>query len=148
MKTTITAIAAFLLGLSLAITVNSFAQVWATATVTSYHFDRSADFNEKNPGLGLEVQHGPGRIVGGIYRNSIDRTSVYAGYAWAPQIAAGVRAGAVGGVVTGYRISPVPLIAPVLMLEGRKAGVNFIFVPDVLKEAPGMVGVQLKWRLE
>lgn len=139
----------FLVGLSIALAVNSFAQVWTSVTVGSRHFDRGADFNERNLGIGVEVVKSEnGRLVGGVYRNSIDRTSAYAGYTWAPEILPGARLGMVGGVVTGYRLSPAPMLAPVLMLEGKHVGANVILVPSVGKDVPGMVGLQVKVRLE
>jgi hypothetical protein len=135
-------------GLALA-TLPAYADTWVSATTVSYHLDREQRFNERNPGLGIE--HGlteNTRAVAGFYKNSIYRESAYVGASWAPLIAGNVRAGVVGGVITGYRISPAPMLVPVLMVEGKRIGANILFVPPVIKDVPATFALQLKIKVD
>lgn len=70
----------------------------------SYHFGK--DYNGNTPGLGYVADN---NLTAGIYRNSIDRTSVYAGY----RIRASERVSIVVGAVTGYH---GPFIRPAAVL--------------------------------
>jgi hypothetical protein len=79
------------------------------------------DFNNTNPGLYLRTDAG---WTAGAYRNSLRRTSAYAGYTmeWGP-------VAVTGGIVTGYAETVQPLMVPSLKLftlEGVSARVAFI----------------------
>jgi hypothetical protein len=127
------------------------AQSWTTASVTSYHLERKGQ-NEVNPGLGFERPLAPAlRAVGGGYVNSSSNLSLYGGAVVGAWTAGGARPGALGGPVrmgvlaalaTGYAPRPVLIGGPVLSLEGREFGVNFVFIPA----GRGVIGVQLKRR--
>ena len=67
----------------------------------SYHFDRSSDFNNDNYGMGYAFDNG---FVAGAYHNSIDRTTIYAGYV----VRLHARVGIILGVATGYEIPVAP----------------------------------------
>jgi len=67
---------------------------------SSYHFDTAAGYNNQNSGLGWVFDND---LVVGAYENSIQHTSVYAGY-----IARATKhIGLLAGFVTGYDKMPV-----------------------------------------
>ena len=118
---------------------------WAVLSVASLHADPQG-LNQTNPGVGIEVN----RWHVGEYRNSIDRTSVYAGR----EIFAGdgaIRAGVLVGAVSGYRRiggSPVlPLVAPFVSWEGRRFGVNVALLPNPIQWNESALALQVKVRL-
>jgi hypothetical protein len=76
----------------------------------SYHFDRSHDWNEVNPGLGY--QRTTDALPGGYwqvgaYRNSVRRNTVYAIVGSEPLSVGDWRFGVFAGVATGYRENTV-----------------------------------------
>lgn len=113
-----------------------------TATVGSYHFDRSKKRCEFNPGLG--VQHGREDLrfeVGG-YSNSDCEPSWYAGGSKTWALEAGWRAGLAVGFFTGYdqekkradgkrEIEDRALFVPALLLvrENRDHGAEIGYIP-------------------
>ena len=66
------------------------------------------NYNNVNPGIYYRLAEGP---VAGIYRNSMRRTSVYAGY----MLEYG-RFGVTAGAVTGYTSGAQPLLVPSMAL--------------------------------
>jgi len=126
------------------------AETWITASVASYHFDRSKDYNERNWGLGLErAVSENARLVAGAYRNSFYRTSAYAGIVYAPLRVGVLSAGVVAGLVTGYQHTVSLGLAPTVLIELPVTGVglNALFVPKY-GNSPGIAGLQMKvrWR--
>ena len=117
------------------------AEWWANANVGSYHFGDAdghlppgEDFNEFNPGVGVEVQWRPVHAVSaGYFRNSVDEDSLYLLYHFTP-IALGrhVRVGALGGLVA--------------KLERGRFGANLILLPPLEDVTPATIGLQLKYR--
>lgn len=117
--------------------------MWLVLTCCAYHF-QVRDLNEVNPGLGLEVPYREVRLVGGEYRNSFERTSWYAGATWTPLRAGPVRAGLIGGAITGYTRHPVlPMVLPTVQLEGDRVGANVFYAPRI-KDGSSVVGLQVK----
>jgi hypothetical protein len=105
----------------------------------SHHLNRSYPYEEFNPGLALETQYTPSvSLVGGIYRNSYDKTSVFAQAVWMPLDLGAVRLGASLGLGTGYR-SPI--------IGGFQARLwdrlNFTIVPPTGPDS-GVIGVSLR----
>lgn len=114
---------------------------WITASVASYHFKRHGQ-NERNPGLGVELQVDERwRVMGGAYDNSASRLTAYAGGLYSLTSVGPVRVGVMGGLFTGYGPAPVPVVGPVLSIEGRAAGANVVVIPG----AGGVIGFQLKF---
>jgi len=126
------------------------ADTWGVATITSHHFDRSAGHNERNFGVGIEQDVRPDlRAVVGFYDNSFNRMTTYIGVAFMPLHLGNFSFGLVGVLASGYgsggRFLPVAL--PVVQYERNGWGANIGVVPGT-KESPGVVGLQLKWRLQ
>ncbi|HEY4556172.1 MAG TPA: hypothetical protein VIG68_07040 [Lysobacter sp.] len=135
-------------------------QWWLDVNVGSRHFgDRSdflaagEDFNEFNPGVGVEVQWQPRHaLAGGYFRNSVDRDSLYALYQYTPlQLGRRVRLGAMVGAVTGYPGYNDGGLAPagglLAKIEGARVGANLILLPRIRDVTPTTLGLQLKLRL-
>ncbi|HEV7913569.1 MAG TPA: hypothetical protein VGP22_07365 [Albitalea sp.] len=83
-------------------------------------------FNNSNPGLYYRTDSG---WIAGAYRNSLRRTSAYAGYTWSWKALA-----VTGGMVTGYSEHVQPLLVPsVLVFHNSTVGVRVAFIPRVEK---------------
>jgi hypothetical protein len=121
------------------------ADTWGVASVTSYHFD-DGNHNQKNLGVGLEQTiNEDWSVMAGEYKNSMYRTSVYAGVVWKPLRLGDFHFGFAGGAITGYLSHPVPLAVPTMSWEHQRIGANLFFAPHV-KDAPGVLGLQLKFK--
>lgn len=93
--------------------------------LVSQHFP-SSGYNNLNPGLYYKMDEGP---IGGFYRNSLGRTSVYAGYAWNYG-----RIDITTGVVTNYLRAVQPLLVPsVALFKYEGFTTRLAFIPQVEK---------------
>jgi hypothetical protein len=120
-----------------------------------------SELNQRNLGLGVTIPLDPiadaAAATAGFYRNSYDRTSFYAGVLYQPiQFRAFLnwKAGAIFGIVTGYRADEEPdrpLLAA-LALTGQTDsgfGVRLSFVPASFTrpggggDQSGAIGLQL-----
>lgn len=118
------------------------AQTFAVATVTSYHFDRSKEYNERNGGIGLERRYSDnwsGSV--GYFRNSFNRDTLYLFAGYTPIRYRDWRLGVVFGGVTGYDNRVSPWITGVATRDFGRFGVNLVF-------APAAVALQLKYRYD
>lgn len=136
------------------------AQWWGVANVGSYHFEDAEEylgpgrsFNERNLGIGVEVQWQPRHaLAAGYFRNSVDEDSFYALYHYTP-IALGrhVRAGGMIGLVDGYPGYNDGKAAPggglVVKAEGARVGANLVVLPRIPGSTPWTLGLQLKLKL-
>ena len=97
--------------------------------LATYHFDRSRDLNEFNPGIYARAD----RWQAGVYRNSYRKPSLYVSYAFPLTERVAVHVGA----VTGYR--HVGTIAPALMLSySFDNGVRAFGFPTTPKSSGGV----------
>jgi hypothetical protein len=112
---------------------------WLTLSIASVHIDPKG-MNQFNPGIGVET-HG---WAAGEYRNSLGRTSVYAG----KQLQAahlGVLLGAVSGYPTfAGHAAVVPLIAPYATYSIGRVGVNVALIPSPLRWNETALALQIK----
>jgi hypothetical protein len=128
-------------------------QVWLNAGFLSYHFDRKKDYREDNWGFGAEAVLRPDHAaVIGTYLNSDYHRSRYVGYQWRPlhwqPLGLDVHAGVTVNLVDGYPsmqdkdwfIAPIPVVA----VEGRRFGANFVLLPN---KHGGALAVQLKFKV-
>jgi hypothetical protein len=133
---------------------DSSPQVWLNGGLFSYHLHRDRGYREKNWGLGAEAILAPDHaLLLGTYLNSENGRSHYAGYQWRPlhwqplslDVSAGVAVTAIDGYQTtnngGWFVAPIPTMA----IEGRRFGVNLVFVPN-FKQGPA-IAAQLKLRV-
>jgi hypothetical protein len=131
--------------------------VWLNAGFLSFHFDRSKHYREFNYGFGGEAILAPDHaVMAGVVKNSESETSHYIGYQYRPfhwqpasldgvNVAAGLAVSLVDGYPTmsnkGWFIAPMPMVA----VEGKKVGVNFILLPNI--KHGGAVAMQLKLKI-
>jgi hypothetical protein len=130
---------------------------WLVVTAGSYHTNRdiahAKNFNEANFGVGLEYKLDRNwRLSGGYYKNSYHNDTFYAGAIWLPlQSQDGVvKAGIQAGLLTGYpqyNRGVGPGAAGVIMFEGKKVGLNLMFIPAAEKSGSSVIGLQLKMRI-
>ena len=131
-------------------------QIWLTPGIYAWHFDRSKDLRDDNPGFGVEVALSEDHIVmGGTYINSNRERTHYAAYQLRPlhwkfddiKIGAGILIGAFDGYPDyrdgGWFVAPLP----VLSVEGRYLGVNFGIVPTIPNRLDGAFAIQVKLRV-
>lgn len=110
--------------------------------------------NQINPGIGVEYQWSSDwGALGGFYRNSYRKPTLYALAAWTPlhfslPAGAGISASAgfAAGMVSGYtrpEVATEPLAGGVVLrIRGRSGvGLNFLAVPNTVSGS-GFVGVQ------
>lgn len=106
--------------------------------------------NEVNPGLGFEHQlSDTSKAIGGFYRNTEGRNSMYGGVNYSPVSVGPVQLGANLGLLSGYSAAPViPMIAPTASLEGKDYGLNLTFMPNPKDWKTSAVGLQVKRRVK
>jgi hypothetical protein len=138
---------AVLLG-AIVITGLCSAQDWLVVNGLAKHLDGGIHCNSTTSGLGLEHDFTRStKAIVGFYRNSNCRYSSYAGAGYLPLHVGTVSLGGVFGMVTGYRVSPMPAAAFAASIEGKVLGFNLVLVPPVGDESPGVLWLQGKVRL-
>lgn len=142
-----------IIGICLYVPTFCNAETWLTVSLASYHFKEregnKGSYEQTNPGLGLEyVLSDKWRIGAGTYRSSIRTDASYVGAMYTPFSWSYIKFGIALGAVSGYETNLSPLIVPTLMVEGKKLGVNLLFVPPVQKTNGGGLGIQAKWRFD
>jgi len=131
--------------------------LWVDAMVGSYHIHPDKDFEQFNPGLGIECWPGDTwALTAGGFRNSLRRPSYYGGAVWAPEFLhwGFVRLAAMGGIISGYNYGNWglgrnhtigPVAAPIVMVAYKRVGVNFIVIPPIPSDdLPFTIGFQLR----
>ena len=118
----------------------ALAQTSVMLNVGSEHLE-DGDYCETNQGLGL-AYGSSFKALGGFYKNSMCRTSWYAGTTYQPLAWGKFRAGAVAMVVNGYE-SPLSLAAgAVFAYEGL---LSVIWIPNKRGQFNrGVLGLQME----
>lgn len=110
----------------------------------SKHFP-SRDYNNFNPGLAYRTDSG---WTLGAYRNSIRRTSVYAGRQFDWGLTPDLQASVTVGAVSGYYRSLRPLVVPSLGLRvSPDLRFRLAFLPRVEKGGASVIHAALEWEL-
>lgn len=127
------------------------ADTWISASLGSYHFNRTTEHQEINWGWGLEQSLTDDlKFVLGSYNNSDFDRSHYMGITYLPLEYNKVKFGVVAGLIDGYKFinngSYGPMISPVIEYEYKRVGFNLLVVPP-LQGATGLVGLQVKFKL-
>jgi hypothetical protein len=133
--------------------------VWVDAMIGSHHVHPDKDFEQFNPGIGVECWVAPQWIAtAGYFRNSLSKPSFYGGGVWAPEFAhwGFVRLAVMGGVISGYNYGKWsighnsnvgPVAAPLIMAEYKHIGANIILIPPIpSSDLPFTIGFQLRVR--
>jgi hypothetical protein len=113
--------------------------------------EQCRQFQQANHGVGLRIDAGPwAGWAAGVYRNSIDRTSIYvareflsSGVALGP---VSVHAGLLLGAATGYITPIAPLAAPELVMRAGQLEVALIAQLLRLENSPRFAALQLRCR--
>ena len=118
--------------------------------IASYHpdEDRDDDFNEFNPGVGLEYHMDGYYFAGGFFENSIDKFSTYWGVGHERTIGADwFGLGILGGVVTGYDggFSPRLAAVPYILLKNGRTSLKTYYVPAVGDVDADAIGFALRF---
>lgn len=114
---------------------------------TSYHFT-SERFNQCNTGIGLEYRWSPILYAGaGVYRNSMDCTSIYTGIGIETNAKKHIGVGVMGGIISGYQ-SPgyfAPIMMPYLRF-GRQDRINakINIMPPLKEITPAVAALQIR----
>jgi hypothetical protein len=142
---------------TLAVPNSAFAQNSLSVHVfgVSYHYQSSTylddagvtrHYEQLNPGLGVEylVSDGPRLVTtaeGGAYRDSKDRTNVFAGPAW--RLRAGPHLLLGGGIVVMTSRTYGTPVAPLPLVTGRwtHASVNATWIPSLASQESGAVAL-------
>jgi hypothetical protein len=132
------------------------AKRWVSIGVGSQHLSNASQYNQNNPGLGIEIPFTnpwmpsiDSRYVLGFFRNSERATSTYGGaffFPWAHE-ASHIKAGALVGIINGYERANnggfFPLVVPTLAYEGKVFGANLFLIPPVAG-IPATLALQVK----
>jgi hypothetical protein len=125
---------------------------WVNAGMLSYHFDRSAGYNNLNLGLGVEYRFAStASLTAGRFYNSDRDYSNYAGVYWQPLVVGPIKAGAVVGGFNGYPTTNhggwFAAALPALTVEGKRIGANVFIIPTIGNRVHGALSVQFKLKV-
>jgi len=131
-------------------TVLESGRLFLQVNLASYHpnEDSEDDFNEFNPGVGLEYHMDGYYFAGGFFENSIDKTSTYWGVGHERTIGADwFGLGILGGIVTGYDSGFSPRLAavPYILLKNERVAVKTYYVPAVGDVDADAIGFALRF---
>jgi hypothetical protein len=121
------------------------------AGLLSYHpTDSTHQFNDLNYGVGLEFEKKPSlAFAAGEYRNSVRHNSYYGMVEYKPLHFGLVHAGVAGGAINGYpdmfHGKFFPAAMPVVSVEEKHVGANFVYIPSVKGVVPAL-SMQMKVR--
>lgn len=129
---------------------------WLSLSGVSYHLERASEFNQNNPGMGVEwpIQASwsyDTRLALGGFKNSESARSLYAGAFIFPFSSASgqFKAGALLGMIDGYKGANnggfFPLAVPTIAYEADHFGANLFLIPPV-STIPPTLALQLKFR--
>lgn len=130
------------------------------ANLSAYHLDRDRknqmNYNESNPGFGIEHDDGDWRQMFGQYKNSLRGNSNYALLGYTPihydTPYGNFKLGGVVGGITGYPYLPLTPAAGLLgTYDYGNFGANLIVTPTVRsgdKQFDGFIGLQGRYKFK
>jgi hypothetical protein len=124
-------------------TFTGLSKPWLIVGGLAHHSCRTCGFRESNPGVALQWQSpwfeeltglDNTRLTAGVYINSNDRNSVYAGAQWMPYSYGPVKLGLQAVIITGYKEAAItPVLLPLISVETNYVGVDIYAVPKLAK---------------
>ncbi len=126
--------------------------VWIDSGFYSYHFDRNANLQSNNYGLGAEYHFSTvSAVTAGRFYNSDRAYSNYAGLYYQPLALGPLHLGVVAGGFNGYPhmkngnwfLAAIPMASA----EWGRFGLNITVVPTLKDRLYGAVSVQLKVKI-
>ena len=129
---------------------------WLSVGVGSQHLSNASQYNQSNPGLGIEwpmrtawLPEIDTRLAVGFFNNSESARSIYAGgfvFPWHYREGQ-IKLGALVGVIDGYKRANnggfFPLLVPTVAFESQRWGANVFLVPPVAG-IPSTLALQVK----
>ena len=126
---------------------------WAVqVNLASYHPNNSSDYNQFNPGIGLEYHYEHFFLTGGYFYNSLDKNSFYAGIGkeltWGTHLSFGL--GAIAGALTGYESGQEPRFAalPYLFITKDRLTLRAFYIPEVGRVEDDAIGFALRYKFD
>jgi hypothetical protein len=128
-------------------------RLYLQVNMASYHpkEDDDEDFNDFNPGAGLEYHFDGFYVAGGFFENSIDKFSTYWGVGHERTIGADwFGLGLLGGIVTGYDSGFSPRIAaiPYMMFKTERVALKTYYVPAVGDVDTDAIGFAMRFDMD
>ena len=113
---------------------------------TQRHQDNGRDWNEVNSGLGLERDLTDSwTLTGGLYRNSLAKTTAFIGGRWEPIRLGSAKLGAMAAAASGYPSPVVGALTASVMFSNR---IGVIVLGGPLAHNSGeVVGIYARVRL-
>jgi hypothetical protein len=97
--------------------------------ISSRHMATVKTFNEKNSGAGFRYGLAHGFLMAGIFENSLEKTSIYAGGGATLLSIGPISIGLSGGLVTGYADSVRIAVIPEISAHYEKFSLVFSYLP-------------------
>ena len=126
---------------------------WAIQfNIASYHPGASEDYNEFNPGIGIEYHYEHFYLTAGYFYNSLDKDSFYAGIgkelAWGNDFKYGI--GGAAGIITGYESGQEPVLAalPYIFLTKGKVTFKAHYIPEVGRVDDDAIGFAIRIKFD
>jgi hypothetical protein len=118
---------------------------WITSGFLSKHIDSDKKYNENNYGIGYKSHDG---WLGGYYRNSLDKDSLYAGkeFKTDPILGDKLRLAIILGLATGYNKPVTPLALPELLYGNKEHEAALGIVPPLKGITPATLALQYRKR--
>lgn len=118
---------------------------YMTTGFLSKHLGTDQKFNENNQGIGYVS---PENLMIGAYINSLGKPSAYAAKKWETDPyrmgPADLRAGLIGGAVTGYGKPITPMLMPEVSATFGERQLGLGFVPPIKGVTPAVLALQLR----
>lgn len=115
----------------------------------SYHLHQRPSgkaWNELNAGVGLRQDWGNGLSTqAGLYRNSIDRSSLYGLVDYTPLALGPLRLGGFAGLATGYSSELRVVGGGVVRLQGERVSLTLRAIPKVSGNKSASTALELGW---
>lgn len=118
---------------------------WLMSGFLSKHINPDKDFNENNYGIGYKTNDG---WLGGYYKNSLNKDSLYAGkeFQTDPIIGDKLRLAMVLGLVSGYNKPIQPLALPEILYGNKEHELSLGVVPPIKNVTPMTMALQYRKR--
>lgn len=118
---------------------------WLMSGFLSKHINSDKKYNEQNNGIGYKTNDG---YLAGIYKNSLDKTSVYGGKEFQsdPILDDKLRLALVLGLVSGYNKPVTPLVLPEVLYGNKEHELALGMVPPIKNVTPATLALQYRKR--